>query len=82
MNSIIGIPTMDNYYNNLKFNPILITVLVVVILLYFVLFGSLGESTNDSLSNDSNNGQLKFLGIILASIFVVLVLIIIFAMKK
>ena len=84
MNSVTGIPTLDNYYDNISFNPILITILIAIILLYFVLFGSLGYNSSDQSNlfdsvtkntNTSSNGSLKILGIILASVFIVLILI-------
>jgi len=84
INSITGIPTLDKYYDNISFNPIIITVLVVIIILYFIFFGYLGGtssslSDNDLFSSDdsesSSGGQVKMLGIILTSIFIVLVLI-------
>ena len=85
INSITGIPTLDKYYDNISFNPIIITVLVVIIILYFIFFGYLGgtssssSSDNDLFSSDdsesSSGGQVKMLGIILTSIFIVLVLI-------
>jgi len=75
MNSITGVPMWDSYYDYLTFNPILIIVIVIVILLYFVLFGSLGGQSMNEDSDGSNSGGFKLLGIILASIFVVLVVI-------
>jgi len=91
MNSITGIlPTLNNYYDNISFNPIIITVLVVIIIFYFILFGSLGEPSSSSYStsssdynlfsssnsgNSSGGGQFKILGIIIISIFIVLILI-------
>ena len=89
MNSVSGIPTLDNYYENVLLNPVLIIVLVIIILLYLVFFGSLGGSflssssssaadglfSSSTRSNSSSGGQLKLLGIIIVSIFIVLVLI-------
>ena len=89
MNSIMGVPTLDKYYNSIPFNPIVLTVVVVIILLYFVLFSSLGNTVigNNSgsgsnmdmgtgMGSDSNsNNQIKFLGIVIASIFMVLIAI-------
>jgi hypothetical protein len=81
MNSIVGVPTLDNYYNSIPFNPIVLTVVVVIILLYFVLFSSLGKTvignnmgTDMDMGSNSNN-QLKFLGIVISSIFMVLIMI-------
>ena len=75
MNSISGVPVLDSYYNNLTFNPILILVVIVVIVLYFILFGSLGGGIVDEYSNDSNSTSFKLLGIIIASLFIVLTFI-------
>lgn len=75
MNSITGVPMWNSYYQYLTLNPIVIIVLVVVILAYFVLFGSLGGQSMNEASTESNSGGLKLLGIIVASIFVVLVVI-------
>ena len=75
MNSITGVPVWDSYYKYLTFNPTLIIVLVVVILLYFVLFGSLGGQNINEDTNGSNSGEIKLLGIIVTSLFVVLIVI-------
>jgi hypothetical protein len=80
MNSITGVPTWNNYSNYLTFNPVLVIILVVIILLYLLLFGSLGNGSSDSNyesihSGDSTSNSLKFLGIIAASIFIVLIVI-------
>ena len=45
MNSITGIPTLQDYYKYITFNPILITIIVVIIIvLYLLLFSSLGSN--------------------------------------
>jgi hypothetical protein len=73
MNSITGIPTMDGYYRNLALNPVFIVIIIVVILAYVLLFSSLGGSgANDAASA---NGGGKILGIVMASIFLILLLI-------
>jgi hypothetical protein len=74
MNSISGIPAMQNYYKYITYNPILITIIVVIIIIYIFLFGSLGSANIDGDGSNSGSG-LKLLGIIVASIFIVLVLI-------
>ena len=74
MNSITGIPTLQDYYKYITFNPILITIIVVIIILYLLFFSSLGQSNIDG-ENGSNNGWVKILGIIIASIFIILVLV-------
>ena len=73
-NSITGIPTLQDYYRYITFNPILITIIVVIFILYLLFFSSLGASNLDD-DNGSTNGWVKILGIIVASIFIVLVLV-------
>ena len=86
MNSITGVPTMEKYYEYISFNPIFIIILIAIIVLYLVFFGSLGGeissfSSSSSIDNnlfnsdEKNSGSLKILGIIIASIFMVLILI-------
>ena len=75
LNSITGVPTLKNYYKYITFNPILLTIIVVILILYFILFGSLGNSYFDESYGSDNNGFLKILGIIVASIFLILILI-------
>ena len=73
LNSMTGVPTFENYYKYITLNPIIITVVIVVFLAYILLFTSLaGSSEGDGLSAESSG---KFLGIVVASIFIVLLLI-------
>ena len=73
MNSVTGIPTMDGFYKNLALNPIFIVIVMVVILAYLLLFSSLGGSA--ASEGASTNGGGKNLGIVMASIFFILLLI-------
>lgn len=75
MDSVTGIPALSNYFNNnIPINPVFILIIFVVILTYVLLFSSLGSSgTEMSSSTDSGNG--KMLGIILASVFLVLLVV-------
>ena len=59
MNSITGIPTLDNYFN-LSFNPIIIIVLVGIIIFYLILFGSLGGSSSSLFSSSSSSSSSSF----------------------
>ena len=68
MNSITGIPTLQDNYKYITFNPILITIIVVIIILYLLFFSSLGQSNIDE-GNGSNNGWVKILGIICCKYF-------------
>tara|TARA_Y100000389_G_scaffold39423_1_gene33840 strand:- start:166 stop:1017 length:852 start_codon:yes stop_codon:yes gene_type:complete len=73
MNSITGVPTLQDYYKYMTFNPVLVVIIIVIIIVYFILFGSLGGS--QSVENGTNEGGVKILGIIVVSIFILLVLI-------
>lgn len=78
MNSITGVPTLQDYYKYITFNPTLIAIIIVVIIIYFILFGSLGGTGRyvDDMGNvGSVNGGTKILGIIAISIFILLILI-------
>lgn len=74
MNSVTGIPTMGDYYRNLAINPIFIGIAAVIILAYLLLFSSLGgSSTGDDMQPSGGSGNM--LGIIAASVFLILLLI-------
>ena len=75
MNSVTGIPTLSNYFsNNIPINPMIIGIVIVVILIYIIMFSSLGsDTTGDIEMNTDGNGRI--LGIILASFFFVLLFI-------
>ena len=73
MNSITNVPALKNYYKYITFNPVLIISLIVILILYFVFFGSLGSYSAEE-NFESDNSLLKILGILMAAIFVVLVL--------
>ena len=75
MNSITGIPTLENYYKYMTFNPILIVIIIVIILVYFILFGSLGVSSGENIETENGGGGVKILGIIAMSIFIILICI-------
>ena len=63
MDSVTGVPTLSNYFNNLPLNPMFIVIIVIVILSYVMLFSSLGSSGSDSSPVESN-GNGRALGII------------------
>ena len=72
MDSVSGIPALSNYFNNnIPINPVFILIIFVVILTYVLLFSSLGSSGSEMASATDNGGG-KMLGIILASVFLVL----------
>ena len=74
INSISGIPTLD-FSEYITFNPTLIIIVLVVILVYYFLFSSLGNENTSASTIDNGNSGLKYLGIGLISLFLVLLLI-------
>jgi hypothetical protein len=68
---------MYDYVNNLLFNPIVFIIILLIIIGYFILFYSLGNSTEtsgSSISSDANKGQ-KIVGIIIIAVLIVLIII-------
>ena len=68
---------MYDYVNNLVFNPIVFVIILLIIIGYFVLFASLGNSSETRLSNtgtDADKGQ-KIIGIIIIAVLIVLIII-------
>ena len=68
---------MYDYVNNLLFNPIVFIIILLIIIGYFILFYSLGNSTETSISSigsDANKGQ-KIVGIIIIAVLIVLIII-------
>lgn len=72
MNSVTGIPVLQNFFNGISINPLLLIIIIVVIILYIILFGSLGSGNNSEISG---SGEMRLLIIILISLFIVLVII-------
>jgi hypothetical protein len=71
---------MYDYVNNLVFNPIVFVIILLIIIGYFVLFSSLGNSNESSIGNigstetDAGKGQ-KIVGIIIIAVLIVLIII-------
>ena len=68
---------MYDYVNNLVFNPIVFIIILLIIIGYFILFYSLGNSTEtsgSSIGSDANKGQ-KIVGIIIIAVLIVLIII-------
>ena len=78
MNSVTGIPYSSyDYINNYGTNPVILIILSIVIVLYYVLFASLGKTNGSSspgASIEKNKGAV-FLEILLWSVFISLVLL-------
>jgi hypothetical protein len=68
---------MYDYINNLVFNPIVFIIILLIIVGYFILFSSLGNSTENSMGNigaDAGKGQ-KIIEIIIIAVLIVLVIV-------
>lgn len=77
IDSITGIPkdTYD-YLNNYAINPVVLIIVTIVLILYYILFASLGVTTNGNIQNSENiSRSVLFLEILLWSLFVVLLLL-------
>jgi len=68
---------MYDYVNNLVFNPIVFIIILLIIIGYFVLFSSLGNSNENSIDNsetDDGKGQ-KIIGIIVVLVLIILIIV-------
>ena len=68
---------MYDYVNSLVFNPIVFITIFLIIIGYFVLFSSLGNSSETSIGNietDADKGQ-KIIGIIIIAVLIVLIIV-------
>jgi hypothetical protein len=73
LNSNNGIPYSYDYLNNIGINPYVLFVLILIIVGYYILFSSLGSSTQP-ISGTSSSG-LKILEIILWGLFILLIIL-------
>jgi hypothetical protein len=76
LNSFTGIPT-DTYdnLNDFSVNPVVLVVISIVILLYYLLFASLGVATGNTEGIQEAGKSVMFLEIMLWSVFVLLLLL-------
>ena len=71
MNTILGVPSM-NFLNTNMANPLIITLLVFIIIIYFVLFASLGNNIESMNAPSSSKASLE---ILLWGVFLVIIII-------
>ncbi len=71
MNTILGVPSM-NFLNTNMANPLIITLLVFIIIIYFVLFASLGNNTESMNAPSTSKASLE---ILLWGVFLVIIII-------
>ena len=74
MNSVTGLPLFHNYFNTIGINPIFIGIIFIILLIYFILFKSLGN-TSEGLVENNAKSEYSMFWILIISIFVVLLLI-------
>ena len=71
MNTILGVPSM-NFLNTNIANPLIITLLVFIIIIYFVLFASLGNNSDYMNAPSTSKASLE---ILLWGVFLVIIII-------
>lgn len=71
MNTILGVPSM-NFLNTNMANPLIITLLVFIIIIYFVLFASLGNNSESMNVPSTSKASLE---ILLWGVFLVIIII-------
>lgn len=74
--SFTGIPKDTyNYLNDFSVNPVVLVVISIVLVLYYVLFASLGVATGNTEGIQETGKSVIFLEIMLWSVFIVLLLL-------
>jgi hypothetical protein len=71
MNTILGVPSM-NFLNTNMANPLIITLLVFIIIIYLVLFASLGNNSESMNAPSTSKASLE---ILLWGVFLVIIII-------
>ena len=74
LNSNNGSPYSYDYLNNIGINPYVLFILIIVVVGYYILFSSLGSST-ETISGSSSGSGLKILEIILWGLFILLIIL-------
>jgi hypothetical protein len=76
LDSFTGIPKDTyNYLNDFSVNPVVLVVISIVLILYYVLFASLGVATGNTEGIQESGKSVIFLEILLWSVFIVLLLL-------
>lgn len=75
-NSVTGTPTDTfNYFNEQTINPTVLIIVSVVLILYYLVFASLGAGNGDSEATKAVGKNIMFLEILLWGVFIVLLLL-------
>jgi hypothetical protein len=75
LNSNNGMPYSYDYLNNIGINPYVLFILIIVVVGYYILFSSLGSSTQPISSGGPSGSGLKILEIILWGLFILLIIL-------
>ena len=78
LNSNSGWPYSYDYLNNIGINPYVLFILIIVVVGYYILFSTLGTSSNPISGNSSgepSGSGLKILEIILWGLFILLIIL-------
>jgi hypothetical protein len=80
INSTTGLPYtstdfLSNIGNNIGFNPMILLILGVIIVIYYFIFASLGKSSGSPERGSVGHGGIVFLEVLLWGVFIVLVLL-------
>ena len=51
IDSITGVPSFESLYRNFTFNPVFMTIIIVVLVGYLLLFSSLGLVSSEKTSS-------------------------------
>ena len=75
-NSNTGFPSYTHdYFNDLSINPIVLVIVSVILILYYLLFASLGVDRGSSDTSEGSSKSVMFLEILLWSVFILLLLL-------
>ena len=76
MNSVTGFPTETLFPNGIHFNPILLTLIIVILILYYFVFKVFGKKSQNQSSTPSAPGKsISILEILLWGTFIVLLIL-------
>ena len=73
LDPITGMPHSQDYFTKVSTNPVVLIIIIIVLILYYFLFSSLGSSSAP-ISEETGNGGMVFLEVLLWAVFIVLIL--------
>ena len=73
LDPITGMPYSQDYFTKISTNPVVLIIIIIVMILYYFMFSSLGSSAAP-ISEETGNGGMVFLEVLLWAVFIVLIL--------